>query len=129
MITIDHEAKQRARHPIEIDNMADRYKTSSGSFIFTAPTLWVIEKNLFHLLKNSSRKHFDPKYDMRPDYLSYDEYGTVTLNQLLMFVNGVYCLEDFSLQTVIVPTFQTIIEITQDKFTTKDVDKMSEVNW
>ena len=85
MITNDNEARQRARHPIEIDNFADRYKTTSQTYAFTAPSLWVIEKNLFYLLKNSTQKQFNPKYAMRPDYLSYDEYGTVTLNQLLMF--------------------------------------------
>ena len=34
---------------------------------------------------------------MKPDYLSYDEYGTVQLAQLLMYVNGVSSLEDFDL--------------------------------
>ncbi len=129
MITIDKESKQRIRHPIEIDNMADTYKTTSGEYTFTSPRLWIIEKNLYHLLKNATQKQFDPKYTMRPDYLSYDEYGTVVLNQLLMYVNGVYCIEEFNLQTVIIPSLQVIIEITQDKFTTKNVDEMEEVDW
>lgn len=129
MITEDREAKQRIRHPIEIDNFADTYKTADGAYTFTSPTLWIIEKNLYHLLKNSTQKQFNPKYVMRPDYLSYDEYGTVVLNQLLMYVNGVYCIEEFDLQTVIIPDFQVIIEMTQEKFTTKDVDEMIEVDW
>ncbi|MCK5605159.1 hypothetical protein KAR91_24930 [Candidatus Pacearchaeota archaeon] len=128
-ILINHEAKQRIRHPLELDNMAERYKTTTELFTFTSPSLWVIEKHLFFLLRNSTQKDFDPKYSMRPDYLAFDEYGTVTLGPLLMYVNGVPSLEDFELLKVIVPDFQSIIEITQDKFRKKTTDELEEVDW
>lgn len=128
-IFIDNEVKQRIRHPLELDNMADRYKTETEIFTFTSPSLWVLEKHLYFLLRNSTKKDFDSKYTMRPDYLSYDEYGTVTLAPLLMYVNGVPSIEDFELLKVIVPDLQSIVEIIQDKFRKKTTDELEEVAW
>jgi hypothetical protein len=104
MLTIDQEAKQRIRHPLDFDNMSERYKTSSKHYTFTSPSLWVLEKHLFYLLKNSIQKDFDPKYKWKPDYLSFDEYGTVVLAPYLMFVNGVLIMEEFDLVSVIIPS-------------------------
>ena len=70
------------------------------------------------------------KYTYRPDYLSYDEYGSVLLGQLLMFVNGVFTVEEFSLDKVVVPDFQAIVTICQDKYSLdRDVDELTEVAW
>lgn len=129
MITIDQEARERVRHPLNLDNMADRYKTVSGHYTFTSPSLWVIEKHLFYLLKNSVQKDFDPKYKWRPDYLAYDEYGLVTFAPYLMFVNNVLCIEEFDLVTVIVPIRSAIVDVCRDKFSKKEVHEMIEVDW
>ena len=128
MITIDQESKQRKRSPIDIDNMGQRYKTESEIYTFTSPSLWVMEKHLFYLLRNSKQVEFEQQYKMRPDYLSFDEYGTVILAQLLMYVNGIMCIEEFSLDTVVIPTFQSIIDITRDKFS-KDFSNIDTVDW
>ena len=101
----------------------------NGVYTFTSPAMWTIEKNLFYLLKNSKEVDFEPKYKMRPDYLSFDEYGTVVLAHLLMYVNYIYCLEDFDLNTVIIPSFQAIVDIASDKFRKKSVEEMTEVDW
>jgi hypothetical protein len=129
MITIDQEAREFARLPNSLDSFADRYKTTNKLYTFPSPTLWTIEKNLYFLLRNSIQKDFEPKYRYKPDYLSYDEYGNVTLAYLLMFVNGVPCLEDFDLSTVVVPKFSTIVDICRDNFPEKDVSEMEEVSW
>ena len=129
MITIDKETERDVRSPLELDNMANRYKTSNSLYTFTSPELWTIEKNLFYLLKNSVKKSFEPKYKMRPDYLSHDEYGTTALAQLLMYVNGVFCIEDFDLDEIVIPQMSAIIDICQDKFPKKDVDELEEVEW
>jgi len=129
MITIDRESKQRKQLAIDIDRMTDQLITTNELFTFPSPALWVIEKNLFYLLKNSRQVNFDRKYVYRPDYLSYDEYGTVALADLLMYVNGVASLEGFDLDTVIIPTYEAIVTITSDRFSKKDTDEMVEVNW
>ena len=129
MITIDQESRQRSRLPTSLDSMAQRYKTDNGIYTFTSPSLWTIEKNIWFLLRNSVQKDFESKYKMKPDYLSFDEYGTVTLAFLLMYVNGVLTIEDFNLNTVIVPTYSAIVDICQDKFPEQDVDEMTSIVW
>jgi len=129
LVTIDKESKQRKRMPVNIDNMAERYKTTSTYYTFTSPDLWTIEKNLFYLLRYSTQKQFEPKYKMRPDYLSYDEYGTVQMAHLLMYVNGVGCIEDFSLVTVVVPSYSAIVAITKDKFSKQKTDNLTSIDW
>jgi hypothetical protein len=129
MITIDQESKNRARLSIDLDNFADRYKTENNYYSFTSPSLSVIEKYLFYLLRNSKQVTFESKYKWRPDYLSYDYYGTVALKELLMYVNGVQCVEEFDLSNVIIPDFSAIVDICRDKYSKKDSDNLERVGW
>ena len=83
----------------------------------------------YSLLRNSKEITFDQKYKWRPDYLSYDQYGTVALKELLMYVNGVQCVEDFDLSTVVIPDFSAIVDICRDKYSKKDPDNLEQVGW
>jgi hypothetical protein len=127
--TIDQEAAIRELQAIDVNYAGDRYKTNNEIFVFPSPVLELYEQHLFYLLKNSEVKDLDRKYIMRPDYLSYDEYKTVNLAHLLMFVNSIRCIEDFNLLKVVVPTFQAVIEILKDKFSQKEIEDLLEVNW
>ena len=127
--TIDQEAKRFIRSPFSIERMADRYKTDNDLFSFPSPTLETIEKYLFFLLRNSEVKVMDSKSRWKPDYLSFDEYGTVILWQFLMYVNGVFAVEDFDLKEVVVPSLQSIIEMNQANFPKKEVDELEEIHW
>jgi hypothetical protein len=129
MFTIDAEAKKNKIIPISIDRMGVRYRTDGNKFIFPSPSFWLVEKNLFFLKANSVKKPFDQKYIMRPDYLSYDEYETVVLAPLLMYINRIFCVEDFNLNEVIIPDISYIIEILIDKFPELSADKLEVVNW
>ena len=129
MFTIDAEAKKNKIIPINIDYMGVRYRTTDNKFIFPSPAFWLVEKNLFFLAANSVKKQFDQKYIMRPDYLSYDEYDTVILAPLLMYVNRVFSVEDFNLNEVIIPEMSYIVEILIDKFPELPPDKLEVINW
>lgn len=128
-ITIDQESRTRSRLAIDINFSGNRYKTANGLFTFPAPTLETIDQHLYYLLKNSKEKKFERQYLMRPDYLSFDEYGTVSLAQLLMYVNAVQSPETFDLQVVIIPSLSAITEMLKDKFPDQEVNDLSEVNW
>jgi hypothetical protein len=129
-VLIDDEAKQFARSPFDIGKMGNRYKTDNQLFSFPSPTLATIEKNLFFLLRNSTLATFEPKYRFRPDYLSFDQYGTVILWELLMFVNGVAAVEDFDdLGKVVIPSLQSVIELNRDNFPSVPTSQLTEVNW
>jgi hypothetical protein len=71
----------------------------------------------------------DSKFRWKPDYLSHDEYGTVVLWQLLMYVNSVFAVEDFDLKEVVIPSLSSIIEMNQSNFPKKDVAELTSVNW
>lgn len=129
MITIDQESRQRSRLAIDINFSGNRYRTLNKLFTFPAPALDTFDQHLFYLLKNSEEKDFERQYVMRPDYLSYDEYGTVALAQMLMYVNTVPSIEAFDLQTVIIPSFSAVVEMLKDKFPVQDPNKLTEVNW
>ena len=128
-ITIADESRQRARIPFDIDWVGQRYKTNSEIYTFPSPSLWSIQKNLFFLVASSVLIEFDPKYKMKPDYLSFDEYGTVSLAYMLMYVNSVHSIEDFDLNTVILPTIESVIAICKDKFSKLDVSEIEGVNF
>jgi hypothetical protein len=127
--TIRDESRERARIPFDIDWMGPRYKTNNEIYTFPSPSLWVLQKNLFYLTANSILIAFDAKYKMRPDYLSFDEYGTVSLAYLLMYVNSVYCIEDFDLTSVILPSIDVIIEICKDKYSKLNVNELQGVSF
>lgn len=127
--TIDLAVKQAIKSPLDISKMSDRYKTSNGLFSFNSPSLTTIEKNLYYLLRQSKTVEFNSKYKYRPDYLSFDEYGTVVLSQLLMYVNNVQTIEDFDLKEVIIPEKDAIVQILRDNFPQKDSADLEEVNW
>ncbi len=129
MITIDKDAKQNSLLTINIDYMTERYKTESNIYVFPSPSMWVIEKNLFYLLKNSVEEDFNLKYKMKPEYLSYDKYGTVVLSHLLMYINGVQSIEEFDLTKVIIPKMNAIINICGDKFSEKDISELTNITW
>ena len=117
MITIDVESYKNIESPLDISRKSEKYITKSGVYTFPEPSLTTIEKNLFYILKNSVEKNFKKKYIMKPSYLSYDEYGTPNLGEILMYVNGVYCVEDFDLTTVVVPSIKALIAINNDNKT------------
>ena len=71
MITIDQESKNRARLAIDLDNFADRYKTENGYFSFTSPSLSVIDKHLFYLLRNAKEINFELFHTFVMSYGTY----------------------------------------------------------
>ena len=129
MMSIDQESRQRINLPYDPDFMGDRYRTESGIYNFPAPSLWAIEKNLFYLLKNSTETSLLRMYYYRPDYLSYDTYNTIVLWYLLLYVNQVACIEDFTIDTVIIPSISSIVDICQDKFPSKSRTDLQKIKW
>jgi hypothetical protein len=117
MLTIDQEAQRNVKASFEVDNMGQRYKTTNHIYTFTSPSISVIDKNLFYLLRNSYEMSLEQRYMYRPSYLSYDKYGVVNLDYLLMYINGVMCAEEFTIPVVVVPTMSAIVEVCQMKFT------------
>lgn len=130
--TVYDESRDRSRQAIDFEKQSNRYKTENDYFTFPDPNITVLEKYLYYLLKNSKEVEFNNSmYQYRPDYVSFDYYGTPNLDKLLMFVNGIRTVEEFTnLKTVLVPSLQSINTILQDNFDPdKDVDDLEAVGW
>lgn len=128
MRLINNEAKQNRLSPFNPSRMQRRYKTTSGLFTFPEPTLEVIENNVFFLLRNSKLQDFQGKYRYRPSYLSQDEYGTLMLDKLLMYTNGVYTIEEFDMDKVRIPLMGAIVKICRQNFSDDEIN-LTEVTW
>jgi hypothetical protein len=129
MITIDIEAKSNAKLQTNIDFMGQKYVCEINPYIVPSPSLWALEKNLYYLLRNSREETFKSKYLYKPSYMSYDEYGTVTLDYILMYVNNVRCIEEFNLSTVIIPEYGAISDICKDRFKNESITDFKTIKW
>jgi len=128
-ITIDVESGRLSRQSVDIDNFRKRYKTSNGLYTFPSPSLSTIDKNIFYLLRNSKEIELDSKYIMKPEYLSWDEYGTPALWQLLMYVNNIFSKEEFNTPMIIIPSFTSIITAIQDNYPKKNSSDLEGIEW
>ena len=126
---ISTEATQNLQSPLDIEKFGNRFKTENDYFTFPDPNLLTLDKNLYYLLRHSDEVKFETKYKYRPDYLSYDYYGTTILWEMLLYVNNVFSVEDFNLDTVIIPSLQAITYIIQDSFQIPDPQDLTSINW
>jgi len=124
MATIRDEARILSKLSSDLDNMREHYKTDNELFIFPSPEILTLQQNLFFLQRYSKEINLDPKYFMRPDYLSYDQYGTVVLWPVLLFVNYIDTIEDFIVPTVIVPDFTAIIDCLRFNIPEKKIEEL-----
>ena len=128
-ILINTEAERQLRSPLDIEKFGQRLKTENELFTFPNPNLITIDKNLYYLLRNSQEVDFELKYKYRPDYLSYDYYGTTILWQMLMYVNSIFSVEEFDLIKVVIPSLDAITFILQDEYEIPDADDLQSVSW
>jgi len=126
--TIDIEARRFSNLLIDEDKFRRKYKDKDKtlSIIFSSPYLEIFEKNRFYLLKESIKKVLETKYYYRPDYLSYEEYGSTSLWYLLLYINDISCIENFNKYEILIPSYSSILRLTKDKVTT-DIQDLSKV--
>lgn len=128
-ILINREAVRQLQSPLDIEKFGQRLKTENELFTFPNPNLTTIDKNLYYLLRNSQEVDFELKYKYRPDYLSFDYYGTTILWELLMYINGIFSVEDFDLIKVVIPSMDAITFILKDEYEIPDADDLESVSW
>lgn len=126
---ITTEATQNIQSPLDIEKFGPRWKTENDLFTFPDPNLLTLDKNLYYLLRHSEEVPFDGKYKYRPDYLSFDYYGTVILWEMLLYVNNVFSLEDFDLDTVVIPSLDAVTFVLQDSFQIPEPQDLKSIDW
>ena len=126
---ISTEATQNLQSPLDIEKFGERFKTENDYFTFPDPNLLTLDKNLYYLLRHSEEVKFEGKYRYRPDYLSYDYYGTTILWEMLLYVNNVFSIEDFDLDTVVIPSLEAVTFVIQDSFQIPDPQDLDSIEW
>jgi hypothetical protein len=128
--TIDRESESFKIMPIDFERMGERFKTDNELFTFPDPNLKTLEDNLYFLLRNATELIFKPRYNFRPEYLSFDVYGTPALGSLLLFVNNVASVEDFyNLPKIVIPSMDAITTILPDIFPDEDIADLQSISW
>jgi len=126
---ISTEAVQNLQSPLDIEKFGQRWKTENNLFTFPDPNLLTLDKNLYYLLQHSEDVLFESKYKYKPDYLSYDYYGTVILWEMLLYINNVFSLEDFDLNTVVIPSLDAVTFVIQDSFSIPKPENLQSIGW
>lgn len=126
--TIDEEARILSKYPDDIDKFRRFYtmkEINSDETInirFCAPSIIALENNRFYLLKNSNKEQVKPSRYYRPDYFSYDKYGTTNLWSMLLFLNNIPTIEDFDKEEIYVPTPASVLNLS-NRVVQLNVDK------
>ena len=107
-------ARRNAASRLDFDNNKVQYIAQLLDYDvkFTSPLPYTLEQAKFLLLFDATVETLSEKYVQRPDLLSYDRYGTEQLDWVLMYVNDVFCYEEFVGQ-VYVPTLTSITRLTE----------------
>lgn len=129
-ITIDKESTNFKRMPIDFERMGERFKTDNELYTFPDPNLQTLDENLFFLLRHATELVFKPRYNFRPEYLSFDVYGTPALAPILMYVNNISSVEEFfDLPKVVIPSMDSITSILSDIFPVEDIADLQSISW
>lgn len=114
------EAKANSKLSVDIDNFRERYLDIDydNNLSVTIPSFDIdtFDKEYFLLLDNSDKKEFINRWIQRPDYVSYDSYSTVVLWPLIMYVNNVYCIEEFKgFSYIYVPSYNSVLNLVKNR--------------
>lgn len=115
MAGIGEESKIQSTISSDIDGFRNNYsiteQQTDGSLIhinLIAPSITLFDKYRFYILQNCSREVMPLKYRYRPDYLSYDRYGTTNWWNLILYINDISSIEEFDIERVLVPNLTCI---------------------
>lgn len=136
--TIKTESQRNGQLPTDMDAMRSRYlledkiyeteeydKTIDLSVKLPAFEIFALEKNRFKLLVNSITTRFINKWTYRPDYASYDLYGSVMYWYIILFINGIDAIEYFAdLDTIIIPDIIAIRSLASDRISERRIERI-----
>jgi hypothetical protein len=121
--------KKNVRLSTDLDNFRNRYldvdRYRNTNVRFPSGEIYTYEKNLYILISQSSLVTFRTSWIMRPDYTSYDMYNNEMYWPVILFVNRIYCIEEYNnLDKVLIPPIHVILAITSDKIPYGTVTKL-----
>jgi len=116
MPTIVDEVNLLKKHYMDLDNLRGYYIDGSIpeklNVIYPSASIEKLEDVYFRLLFESDIITFNEKWNMRPDYASYDIYGSIIYWPVLLFINNIQSIELFrNLEHIISPRIAAMEEI------------------
>lgn len=129
--SIRTEAKMNSNLVSDIDNFRSKYLEydyeTDISCLAPAFEIYSLEVNKFTLLRDCKLATFKNNWRMRPDYASYDLYGTVIYWPIILFANSVQSIEDFKdFEKIYVPAFSSIMQVLRNKVPSDEIEKIKE---
>ena len=124
--TIETDARRNSKLRADLDNFRSKYIEVDFevglSVKFPSGEIWAYEQNFFSAIANAKVVPFKPRWSMRPDYVSFDVYGTEIYWSLILFVNGIMSIEDFhDLETIIIPDASSLLSVIRHKLPSDSV--------
>lgn len=131
---IDIEASRNSNILTDVDNFRRKYFDKDSSLgltvLFPGFELTTVSQHLYLLYSDSRKVPWKPRWEMRPDYASFDQYNTVVYWWLLLYVNRIDSLEDFrDLDEIIVPSFDSIKEMVADRILPTEFETFESTNY
>lgn len=133
MAGIGEEARILSTISSDIDAFRNNYsiteQQTDGSIVhinLVSPSITLFDKYRFYILQNCSYERLQLKYKYRPDYLSYDKYGTTNWWNLILYANDVPTIEEFDLENVLIPNLECIGKMNE---ISSDMKELSLINY
>lgn len=119
---IEIEAHDNYKSLFNMDSMKNLYKIKANvelaagkvakqEIVFLDFNDQFLDINRHYLLANSDIKEFQPRWQFKPNYLSYDMYQTQSFAYLLMYINNCISVLDFQFDYIKVPRSKAIKEL------------------
>jgi len=99
-----------SKSPTDVSNFKRKYvtKLKDAVVVFDSPAFDLLVRYIQLLKSRSQRIEMTSRYYMRPDYVSYDYYGTTNLAFLIMYVNNCTCALEFTKDVILVPDLDIV---------------------
>ena len=102
----------------DIDRFRDRYHTYEDqvngkriSISFVSPSVFLYDVYRFYILSNCVKKPLELRNKYRPDYVSYEEYGTTNWWTLILYANDIPSIEQFDKEEILVPSVDCVYRL------------------
>ena len=91
-----------------------RYMNEFGYLLVYSPNIVIADDNKQFLISQSNYIQLDPIYYQRPDLMSFDLYGTSDLWYILLHINDIPSMCDFTTNFIYVPPMTAVFEFLKD---------------
>lgn len=131
--TIGTEARVKSTLSSDVDKFRGKYRTyeeqvdsSKIGITFVSPIVSLYDRYRFFILQNSEKKTLALNHKYRPDYVSYEEYGTTNWWTLILYINDIKCIEEFDKDEILVPSMDCITKLMEKSTETLPIKDLNQ---